>query len=58
MTAADLFRESLRLLAEKARNISGALDSALASDTGGVLPAAQAAKHTIAAMTLEPDDLS
>lgn len=58
MSAADLFREALRILADKARAISGSLDAALASDTGGVLPAAQAAKHTLAAMTLEPDDLS
>jgi len=58
MTAADLFREALRILAEKSRNLSASLDTALASDTGGVLPAAQQAKHTIAAMTLEPDDLS
>lgn len=58
MSAADLFREALRLLADKARALSTALETALATDTGGVMPAAQAAKHTLAAMTLEPDDLS
>jgi DNA-directed RNA polymerase I and III subunit RPAC1 len=58
MSAADLFREALRLLADKARALSAALETALATDTGGVMPAAQAAKHTLAAMTLEPDDLS
>ena len=58
MSAADIFREALGILAGKARALESALAEALASATGGVLPAAQAAKHTIAAMTMEPDDLS
>jgi hypothetical protein len=58
MPAADLVRQALAILASKARALSSALDTALASDSGGVMPAAAAARHTIAAMTLEPDDLS
>ena len=58
MTAADLFREALSILAAKARALDKALADGLATPSGGVLSAAGAAKHTIAAMTLEPDDLS
>jgi hypothetical protein len=53
LPARDLVREALQILAQKARNVVVALDEAVNSPDGGVVPAAAAAKEMIAAMSMD-----
>ena len=46
------------MLAEKATALSAELDKAVASDTGGAMPAAEANRASVAAMRTGADELT
>lgn len=53
----ELLKEALGVLVSKARDLAAALDSTLASDGGGIMQASDAARASLAAMTVQPDML-
>ena len=51
----QLLKEAIAVLVGKANALAVALDTALASEGGGVMSAVEASKATLAAMTVQPD---